>query len=608
MPSIYRNRGIYHAPYTLGIGAAIFSIFFHFFICAVLYNTKILNLKIMEDKIQRLYVDLVEIPSKTSEMEHIKTKYSLPTETSILRKSAEEILKDLHVFGASESSPVLSPADPSIQITDLLKKYSSIQQKPGVLDFDPDPVISSLPKESASKDELASMPRTPKVEVPKGRKIKGSIIVPALKQEELYLGSTYDWILPRQPTLQALEPLTAPIQPQDFGPLAETYPIKPPTVSLNKTVEMRHVETGNYKSLTNDVGVRFSIYHDARTDRQFFKIIITPKQGAIFVPIPKDVLFAVDVSRSILKSELRVVKSALASCLQALNKDDRFNVVIFSTKRKWLFSDFQDASAENTKSAVAFIDRLPNMNMTDIYTSLIKMLESTHRLQQGSGQASKRPCNIILISDGSPTTGIKDVRKIVGDLVHVRPANTSVFTFDIGKRGNRYLLDLIAFESCGYSWVEEDVKRGGFMLTEFIKRYRDPLLLHMVVNYANLEEGDIYPRVLPNLYRGEDIEIYGTCHPGNEVALRIVGDAYGEKCALTITKKIPIGGEGGPEIAREWAARKAYYLASRVALEGPKEEWLAEIERLREDFSINVPYSVAPGKNWFKNIFHKFVK
>lgn len=607
MSSIYRNRGIYPAPYALGIGAAIVSIFFHLCICIIFYDTKILNLKVMEDRIQRLNVDLVKMPSKDLEMEHLETTYSSPAETSILRKSAEEILKDAHGFDTNESSPALSPAEPSLQPTDLLKKYSSAQQKPDVFDS----AMSSLPKESASRDELASMPAISKVVVPKGRKISGSITVPALKHEELYLGSTPDWILPRQPTLQALEPLIAPIQPRSFEPIAETYPFRLPTVSFNKTVEMEHAETGNYKSLTNDVDVRFSIFHDARTGRQFFKVIVTPKQGAVFVPIPKDVLFAVDVSSSISNAELRGIRSSLQNSLRSLNRNDRFNAAIFSTKCKWLFSDFQDVSVENIKSAVAFIDRLPYMDMTDIYASLteiIQQISPTPTLEKGGRGDFERPCNIILISDGSPTTGITDVRKIVGDFVHIRPANTSIFTFDIGKRGNRYLLDLIAFESRGYSLVEENVKMGDLKLTEFIKRYRDPLLLHMVVNYANLEEGDIYPRVLPNLYRGENIEIYGTCRPGNEVALRIVGDACGEKCELTITKKIPLGGEGGPEIAHEWATRKAYYLVSRVALEGPREEWLAEIERLREEYLVNVPYSVAPGRNWFKNVFYKFIK
>lgn len=607
MLSIYRSRGICPSPYTLGIGVTSLSILLHLIVFIFLSNTKILNLKVMEDRIQRLNVDLVKTPSRTLEMEHLETRYSTPAETSALSKSAEEILKDIYGLNNYEASPVLSPLEAAFHPTDSLRKYSAIQQKPGALDYNS--VTLSLPNESVSKDESAAIRGTSKVEVPVGRKINGTITVPALKQEELYFSSTPDWILPRQPTLQTLEPLTAPMQPQSFEPMADAYSFRLPTVSLDKTVEVKHAETGNYGSLTNDVDVGFSIYHDARTNRQFFKVIITPKRGAIFVPILKDVLFAVDVSYSISNSELREVRSALESSLQMLNRNDRFNVVIFSTECKWLFSNFQAPGSENIKSAVAFIDRLSALDMTDIYTTLNEIVGAQYIVPlQDSGQVYGRPCNIILISDGSPTTGITDVRKIVGDLVHVRPANTSVFTFDIGKRGNRYLLDLIAFESRGYSWVEENVNRGGFVLTEFIRRYRDPLLLRMVVNYANLEEGDIYPRVLPNLYGGENIEIYGTCNPGNEVALRIVGDSCDEKCELTITKRIPLGGEGSPEIAREWATRKAYYLISRVALEGPKDEWLAEIEKLREEFSINVPYSIAPGRNWFRNIFYRFTK
>ncbi len=137
----------------------------------------------------------------------------------------------------------------------------------------------------------------------------------------------------------------------------------------------------------------------------------------------------------------------------------------------------------------------------------------------------------------------------------------------------------------------------------FIWNYKDPILLNLEVSYCNLNEGEIYPKILPNLYKGQKIEIYGVCKIDERVALRIVGNTWDQTRELFITKTIPEQGNGGPEIVQEWARRKVHYLVTQIAKRGREEELIMEIEKLRKEFSLNIPYRVIYGKYWFVKIF-----
>jgi Ca-activated chloride channel family protein len=385
----------------------------------------------------------------------------------------------------------------------------------------------------------------------------------------------------------------------------ETVDAKIPKIDIERDIdtkvsgeESNVIQKDKYEDLSADVEVKFTTFSYPEKEEGYFKITITPKKDSSLALIPKDVLFVIDVSGSMSDADIEDVKGAISNCAEMLNKDDRFNVTVFSATSKQLFTNFQEVNKGEINAAISFINfvNLTTENyLTDVYSVLTKTVRTIPR--------SERPCNIFFISDGKPTTGITDIRTIVEDLALVRYPNISIFPMDIGGGGNIYFLDLLAFESRGISWIRNNVGSKKTTLEKFIWNYKDPILLNLEVSYCNLNEGEIYPKILSHLYKGQEIEIYGVCKVNEKVALRIVGNTWDQTRELFITKTIPEQGNGGPEIAQEWARRKVHYLVTQIAKRGREEELIMEIEKLRKKFSLNIPYRVIYGKYWFIKIF-----
>jgi len=339
--------------------------------------------------------------------------------------------------------------------------------------------------------------------------------------------------------------------------------------------------TATKQPLEPFVDIRFTTYKDPNDPRRYFRLEIRTREDKPLPVIPKDVLVSVDVSVSIKTAELEEARSALAASLATLNPGDRFNVIRFSERVWKLFPDFVPATDENVRRAVAYSDRIPHETMTDVYSAIQTVVSAIPK--------SNRPCNVYLISDGSSTMGIRSLRKIVNDFaVSLRP-EISFFVFDSGSDGNLFLLDLVAYKSRGAFVHADRVKGSSAALGELFRRFNQPVLFNIAGKYAGLNVDEVYPEVLPNLFRGEPIVIHGRCAPEDEALIYLWGqDAEGFR-DFRHPVELDKAETGDESIAKEWARGKIHHLASQIARHGPRPEWREEISRLAKKHGVSVP-------------------
>lgn len=592
--------------YSLIIGSITVSLLLHFFVFLFLSNVKSLDLRAFEEKMHARF-EIETVSQKRVKLERMYREYDSPEEVSVLKESPEQMLKDIPHAEPEAKVPeteedlatkfAMSTSDEvkgQLQ-KDMLEKVRSLSHKDTKLFKEVDEV-------TFREDEIDQ------VKISEGRKIaikEINIFQDHRNLSEMDISDVNKSLISKK----ARKTEKIDIASVLIGKLTpDTVDVRIPKIGIEHDIDTKGIggestaiqkDKYKYKDLSTEVEVRFTTFSYPGKEEGYFKIKVTPKEDSSLPLIPKDILFVVDVSGSISDDDIEDVKDAISNCLGMFNKDDRFNVIVFSATSKQLFTNFQEINKGEINAAVSFINfvNLTTENyLTDVYGVLTKMVRTIPR--------SERPCNIFFISDGKPTTGITDIRTIVEDLALVRYPNISIFPADIGGDGNIYFLDLLAFESRGISWTESDVESKKTTLENFIWNYKDPILLNLDVNYCNLDEGEVYPKILPNLYKGQEIEIYGVCKINEEVALRIVGNTGDQMRELFITKTIPEQGNGGQEIAQEWARRKVHYLVTQIAKKGRKEELIMEIEKLRNEYSINnIPYKVIYGKYWFVKIF-----
>jgi uncharacterized protein YegL len=331
------------------------------------------------------------------------------------------------------------------------------------------------------------------------------------------------------------------------------------------------------------VEIELYTYHHIGGDG-YFMIRIKPKAVDERLKIlHKDIIFVLDASGSMGRLRINHVKNGIRQALDRLRPEDRFNIVGFKEEVRFFVDDFVAATNENKEKAADFIAPLSASGKTDIYSSLEPLV------QMETGRA--RPLIVLMFSDGRPNVGLIDSRKIINNLSQYRGPNTSIFSIGTGEDINRYLLDMLTFRNRGLVWFEPDRKEVPDLTQNVFRYLENPVLMRIQASFANVNDTEVYPKILPDLYLNGELKLWGKLHGETEIPLRLVGEAFDEKKDIVINLPVPKFDNGTFEVAREWARSKIYHTAGKMVYEGEKQEYLDEINFLTKTYRVQTPYT-----------------
>ena len=372
--------------------------------------------------------------------------------------------------------------------------------------------------------------------------------------------------------------------PQPLPSLREKPASATPTFDIGKRplAPGDLLPTGKVEN-TADIAVAVAAYASPDDPNPFIRIMLTALESKNLKPVPKDVMFAVDVSLSMSETKINEARLAASTYLPELGPNDRFNVVIFSESIKKAFPDFVPPTPANIEQAIAFIKKIPLEIKTDVYSAIQSICSSLPE--------TKRPCTIFLISDGQGTQGVQDAKRILIDFAAVLRPNVTICTFDSGGGGNRYLLDLLAWVSRGQAMLLPQQEGAAQALVRLARLHDKPVLSSLRAVYANLNPEESYPRNPACLYKDQPIVLYGHCETTSNIALQIVGQADGGERFFFQNIVIPQPDARNQHIAREWARGKIHYLMSRMARSGDDPAIVKEIKQLGQKYSVPTPYT-----------------
>ena len=335
-----------------------------------------------------------------------------------------------------------------------------------------------------------------------------------------------------------------------------------------------------YYSISSDaVAVNLLSYKPYGEDG-FFLLLVTPPVEAADQAIAKDVVLVLDMSGSMDGEKIVQAKAAADYVLDHLGKDDRFNIVAFSTATR-LYSD-RPVPAARRAEGHAFVRDLQAAGSTDINRALLEAV---------SGADPARPTVIIFLTDGLPTAGEVDPDRIVENIKAEAPKSVRLFAFGVGYDVDTVLLDQL---SSGQRGASAYVKPGQSIEEEvsgFYTKVSAPVLVDVTAAFSGVQVEDIYPYPLPDLFAGNQLVVAGRYRGGGPAALSLRGEVDGE--SRTYSYPILVFAErGGQEfIARLWAQRKIGYLLSQIRLHGVKDELVKEIVALSSQYGIVTPYT-----------------
>lgn len=320
----------------------------------------------------------------------------------------------------------------------------------------------------------------------------------------------------------------------------------------------------------------------------------------------KDICFVIDTSGSMAGPKMEQAKKALRFCLANLNAEDRFEIIRFSTESERLFNTLVPADKANLDKADAFVaamkpiggtaiqDAMDNAMRTFALKSIRPMLAPgtvTPEQEQHAERLRTRPSVIIFLTDGQPTIGETNVDKLV-DSATRDAGSVKIFPFGIGSDINTHLLDRLADKTHAvsqYVLPSEDIE---IKVSGFFTKIKEPVLSKLELRFGgDIKTSQIYPRELPDLYKGDTLTVFGRYSGSGPSAIRLRGVLNGE--AKDFSNDVTFNKETVKHgfIPRLWATRRVGWLLDEIRLHGESKELKDEIVRLARDHGIVTPYT-----------------
>jgi len=338
-----------------------------------------------------------------------------------------------------------------------------------------------------------------------------------------------------------------------------------------------------YYSLSkDDVGLSFMNWEGP--EGGYFMLLASPRYAAAGEKaVNKSIVLVLDSSGSMSGAKIRQAKEAARFILNHLGPRDEFSLVDFDDGVTAFSEALVPATAENVVRALKFVDGIEDSGGTNINDALIQALS---RMRGG-----ERPNYVLFLTDGLPTVGTTETADI---LRHVQEANSSrsrVFVFGVGNDVNTELLDRISSDHRGTSVYIGETEDLEAAISSFYEKISSPLLSDLTVTFGGIETSQVYPRALPDLFKGSQLVLVGRYRGRGPVSVVLTGKSGREEKRFALAGRAIAKGDSFNFLPRLWATRRIGYLLEEIRLQGSNQELADEIRRLGLKYGIVTPYT-----------------
>ncbi len=334
------------------------------------------------------------------------------------------------------------------------------------------------------------------------------------------------------------------------------------------------------------VGFSLLTQRESPGDRGYFLLLLSPSDPDRSKPAPRDLVLVVDTSSSMADEKLRQAKAALKHTLGSLGPDDRFALISFATTPISFRDELAPTANDDLRSARAWVENLEAAGGTDISAALEAALAFR------TDKPSTRSFQVVFLTDGLPTVGLKESSEILKILDRRDSRGIRIYTFGVGDDVDAHLLDLLAEKTSAcstYVRPNEDLEAKVAAFSNKIGRpVRTDLKLAIKGGPHLLE---MYPPRLPDLFQGEQLQIAGRFEGHGPATLTLKGQVGDESFSESFRTEFPETASDHSFVAPIWARRKVGYLLDQVRLNGESAEVKHELVKLARDYSIATPYT-----------------
>jgi len=338
-----------------------------------------------------------------------------------------------------------------------------------------------------------------------------------------------------------------------------------------------------YYSLSpDDVGL--SLVRDSGAAGDYFMLLAAPRFAAARDKVlDKNLVLVLDSSGSMSGAKIRQAKEAARFVINRLEENDRFSIVDFDDGVSLFAPELVPAQEADRIQALKFIDGIQDSGGTNINEALTRALKML--------RAGGRPNYVLFMTDGQPTVGETETSPILKNVGGANEARARIFVFGVGDDVNTELLDQFAAQNRGTSVYVAPNENLEVALSNYYEKISAPLLSDLVLKTRGIEFRDVYPRTLPDLFKGSQLVLVGRCTGAGPATVILTGKVGMEEKRFVLEDRPAGGGESFPFLPRLWATRRIGFLLEEIRLRGASTELADEIKKLGLKYGIVTPYT-----------------
>jgi len=297
----------------------------------------------------------------------------------------------------------------------------------------------------------------------------------------------------------------------------------------------------------------------------------------------KNLIFIIDSSGSMSGKKIKQAKEAVRFVINHLDKRDRFSLVDFDDGVNLFSSEIIAANPGNKEKALQFVEKIEDSGGTNINDALLQALKMVER--------GERPNYILFLTDGLPTVGITRTAEILKNISKTNELKCRIFVFGVGYDVNTELLDRISSDNRGTSVYVDENEDLEIAISSYYEKISSPLLSDLVIDFEGIRVKNVYPRVMPDLFKGSQLILIGKYDGKGPATIALSGKVRKKEEKFILKKQELIKEKSYNFLPRLWATRRIGYLIEEIRLYGANKELVDEVKKLGLKYGIVTPYT-----------------
>ena len=355
-----------------------------------------------------------------------------------------------------------------------------------------------------------------------------------------------------------------------------------------------------YSTQAGAVGMNLISYRPNEKEDGYFLLLASPElKSPQAATLPKTAMIVVDRSGSMSGQKIEQARQAVKFFLNQLKPGDTFNVIAYDSEVEAFRPELQRVTSETIKAATGFADGINAGGGTNIDGALKAALAML--------KDDQRPSYVLFLTDGMPTVGEQNEKKIVAHAREADKVHARIFNLGIGYDVNGRLLDRLSRDLNGQSVYVRPNENIETYVSMLAKAIAAPVLANVDIKFEfdplkALPAPPIsrtYPRRLTDLFAGEQLVWVGRYREAGSVKLTLSGRSGRQvrQTCYTLTAKILaeshsiFAGTPTPFVEKLWATRRIGELIDEIDLNGNNHELTDELVQLSLKYGILTPYT-----------------